>query len=374
MTPHVTGLILAGGQGSRLDGRDKGLVMLGRQSLAERVCQRFAPQVDRLLINANRHDSAYAALGHPLVGDLRDDFPGPLAGIEAGLARTPHGLLAVVPCDSPFLPGDLVARLRHALDAGHAEIAVARTGEDLQPVFALLRAELYPSLIAFMARGERRLAAWYREHRAVPVDFTDERAFTNLNTAEDFRKAEAFITHERYARVLGIAGYSGSGKTTLLKRLLPALRKAGLRVAVLKHAHHEFDIDYPGKDSYELRHAGACRLLVASSQRSALIEERGPDAGDPPLDRLLAQLDAPDIDLILVEGFRHEHFPKLEVHRPSLGRALLCADDEAVIAVASDEALALPRKLPRYALDDTPALIDFILERLKAAPSPEHPP
>ncbi len=374
MTPRITGLILAGGQGSRLDGRDKGLVMLGRRSLAERVIRRFAPQVDQLLVNANRHDSAYGALGHPVIGDLRSDYPGPLAGIEAGLARIPHGLLAVVPCDSPFLPDALVARLLAALLAGDAEIAVARSGGELQPAFALIRAELHAPLGEFMASGDRRLAAWYRQQRHVVVDFDDARAFSNLNTAGDFIAAETFIEGERHARVLGIAGYSGSGKTTLLKRLLPALGQAGVKVAVLKHAHHQFDIDYPGKDSYELRHAGATCVLVASSQRWACITERGVDAGDPPLDLLLEQLEGAGADLILVEGFRHERFPKLEVHRPSLGRALLCGEDESVIALASDEPLVLPRPLPRFALDDTPALTEYILQRLAAARALEHPP
>ena len=133
MAERITGLVLAGGQGSRLDGRDKGLILLGDRSLSARVVTRFAPQVDQLLLNANRNEAAYAALGHPVIGDLRHDFPGPLAGIAAGFARATHALLAIVPCDSPFLPTDLVARLYQALVQQNAEIAVARAGVNCSP-------------------------------------------------------------------------------------------------------------------------------------------------------------------------------------------------------------------------------------------------
>jgi len=364
MSSRITGLILAGGQGSRLGGRDKGLVMLGQESLANRVAARFGPQVDQLLINANRHEDAYARLGFPVIGDLRKDFPGPLAGIAAGLAATADGLLAIAPCDSPFLPLELVPRLHAALVAEQAEIAVARAGGEMQPVFALIRTDLHAALTRFMAGDDRRIAAWFRQHRLAVVDFDDERAFANLNTETDFEAANARLALERFDGVLGIAGYSGSGKTTLLTRLLPHLNAAGLRVAVLKHAHHQFDIDYPGKDSYEIRHAGAQRVLVASAQRWALIAERR-TPGDPPLLELLERLRAPDIDLILVEGFRHERFPKLEVHRPALGRDLLCLQDDSVIALASDAPLTLPRAMPHFALDDLSAITQFVLQRAR---------
>src|SRR5918911_3749772 len=134
-------------------------------------------------------------------------------------------------------------------------------------------------------------------------------------------------------RIFGLAGWSGSGKTTLMVKLLPEIRRRGLAVSTVKHAHHAFDVDQPGKDSYEHRRAGATEVLVSSANRWALMHEnRG--APEPSLEALLAKL--VPVDLVLVEGFkRHAHF-KLEVHRPSLGKPLLCVDDPWIIGVASD--------------------------------------
>ena len=136
--------------------------------------------------------------------------------------------------------------------------------------------------------------------------------------------------------VLGFAAYSGTGKTTLLVKLIPLLKQAGIRVAMIKHAHHDFDIDIPGKDSYELRKAGADQVLVASAKRRALIREMATEA-EPQLVELVNELDLDEIDLVLVEGFRHVAFPKIELHRPSFNRDLISEHDVSVIAVASDE-------------------------------------
>lgn len=138
--------------------------------------------------------------------------------------------------------------------------------------------------------------------------------------------------------VLGFAAYSGMGKTTLLVKLIPLLRKQGIRVALIKHTHHDFEIDVPGKDSYELRRAGAHQVLIASNRRQAVITEK-PAAAEPRLENLIEDLDLDSIDLILVEGFRHLPFPKLELHRPSMKRDLIHLEDPNVIAVLSDAAV-----------------------------------
>jgi len=159
--------------------------------------------------------------------------------------------------------------------------------------------------------------------------------------------------------VLGFAAWSGTGKTTLLRGLIPALQARGMRVAVIKHAHHDFDIDKPGKDSYELRKAGADQVLVASSRRWALVTEVRPER-EPVLEDLVGRLDAESCDLILVEGFRHLAFPKIELHRPSLGRPLLFPEDPSIIAVAADAPLGRETALPRLDLNDIDAIAEFV--------------
>jgi molybdopterin-guanine dinucleotide biosynthesis protein MobB len=159
--------------------------------------------------------------------------------------------------------------------------------------------------------------------------------------------------------VLGFAAWSGTGKTTLLVQLLPRLRARGLRVGMIKHAHHSFDVDQPGKDSYELRKAGASPMLIASRRRWALMTERE-QASDPVLQELLDELDHSGVDMILVEGFKHEAFPKIELHRPATGQALLFPQDPNVIAVATDGPLARPTGLPVLDLNDVDAIADFV--------------
>lgn len=159
--------------------------------------------------------------------------------------------------------------------------------------------------------------------------------------------------------VLGIAAWSGTGKTTLLERLLPALRERGLRVAVIKHAHHAFDVDQPGKDSHRLRQAGASPMLVASRARVALMMET-PGREEADLAALIEMVRPQRPDLVLVEGFKAWPLPKLELHRPEVGKPLRVAEDPWVRAVASDTALALPEGVEALDLNDLEALADWI--------------
>lgn len=193
-TSAITGLVLAGGRGQRMGGADKGLQVLHGQPLAAHVLARLAPQVGTLAISANRHRDTYTALGAPwhaaVITDGLPDYPGPLAGLLAGLqaARTPWLLTA--PCDSPWLSGDLAARLAAAALEADADIATATTsnaaGEvSLHPVFALVRTALAHDLAAFLDAGERKVRAWYARHKTAEVAFADERAFYNINSLQE---------------------------------------------------------------------------------------------------------------------------------------------------------------------------------------------
>ena len=159
--------------------------------------------------------------------------------------------------------------------------------------------------------------------------------------------------------VLGFAAFSGTGKTTLLTRLIPLLREQDIRIGVIKHAHHKFEIDYPGKDSYELRKAGAQQMLIASASRMALIREYEQDT-EPQLADLVTKLDQTMLDIILVEGFRHVPFPRIELHRSALRKPLLCLDDESIIALASDAPLNVQIKIPVLDLNNPQQIATFI--------------
>ena len=165
--------------------------------------------------------------------------------------------------------------------------------------------------------------------------------------------------------LLGFSAYSGTGKTTLLSQVLPILKAQGIRVAVIKHAHHTFDIDHAGKDSHTLRHAGASQMLIASNKRWALMVET-PEATKPPiLNELIAQLDQSQLDIILVEGFKDEAFPKVELHRPSLAKPFLYTQDNNIIAIATDENIQLERDIALLDINNIKQIADFIINYIQ---------
>lgn len=188
----ITGVVLAGGMGRRMGGVDKGLQTLRGRPMAAWVVERLQPQVGTLIINANQNLDRYAEFGCPVVPDQIPDFAGPLAGLHAALsaARTP--LVVTAPCDSPFLPEDLVFRLFSALTAADADLAVARTFDQPHPVFCLCQRRVRPHLSDFLASGERKFARWYATLNVVEVPFDDvAAAFENINTREELSGFES---------------------------------------------------------------------------------------------------------------------------------------------------------------------------------------
>lgn len=193
----ITGLILAGGRGSRMGSVDKGLQIFRGITMVAHVLERLSPQVDEILINANRNLDDYAAFGHRVVPDAIDGFAGPLAGLHIGMTHATHPLVVTTPCDSPFLPLDLVTRLRTAMEKENADLAVAKTFDQPHPVFCLTKASLAPHLQAFLESGQRKIDKWYTSLKVVEVPFDDEEAaFSNINTIDELKSFEQ--SHQSY--------------------------------------------------------------------------------------------------------------------------------------------------------------------------------
>lgn len=193
---EITGIVLAGGLGRRMSsdgqGVDKGLQPFRGRPMAQHAIERLAPQVGTLLVNANRNRERYADFGWPVIGDAIEGHAGPLAGLHAGMRHARTRYVVTVPCDSPFLPADLVERLAAAL-AGTpgARLAVARTREQAHPVFALVERSLLADLEAFLASGRRKIDAWYAPLGVVEVEFDDAAAFRNINTPQELSEQES---------------------------------------------------------------------------------------------------------------------------------------------------------------------------------------
>lgn len=184
-------IILSGGRATRMNGADKGLVLLQDNPLIQHVIARLTSQVDEILINANREIATYQAFGYPVLPDETNDFLGPLAGFLLGLKHAKHEYVLTVPCDSPLLPHNLAERLYKGMVQSHADISIATSCGETHPVFCLMKKSVMSSLQAFLQNGGCKVSAWQKSQKYVEVDFSDiSDAFTNLNTFEDLSRLE----------------------------------------------------------------------------------------------------------------------------------------------------------------------------------------
>ena len=354
MIDKVTVAILAGGQGRRFGGQDKGLVNVSGMPLIEHILEQLRAETANIVINANRNQERYKGYGYPVIEDTMPDYQGPLAGFASVMTNLNTEFLLTLPCDAPRIPDNYVSKMLARQKETGAEIVVASDGERLQPVHALIANRLLPSLLAFLSRGERKIDRWYAEHNMVTLDFSDTPdVFHNLNTEKQKQQLEAAQSSKPTPKkpiefplpLIGFAAFSGVGKTTLIKNLLPKLRERGLRVGMIKHAHHALDIDHPGKDSYELRKAGAEQMLVVSRSQVAWVRDLHDGREEPDLQEALNLLNPDSLDLVLVEGFKRESFQKIELHRDGFHKPLLYPEDDNIIAFASEnrpETLPIP--------------------------------
>ena len=290
---------------------------------------------------------------------------GPLAGIASALRDVRTSYLLVCPCDTPHPPTDLAQRLYNTLIEYDADIAVADDGKRIHPVFCLIKTNLRPSLSEYLAQGGRKIDRWFDKLKTVSCNFDDSvDAFRNINTPEDLKKLEMEMinTNDSTPPIIGFCAHSGTGKTTLLKQIIPILKDKGFKLGIVKHAHHNFDTDQPGKDSYELRKAGAKNMLVSSSRRWALINEHLSENEEATLDELVDIITRQSLDIVLVEGFKRETFAKIELHRRGLDHPYMYSRDSHVVALATDEDPPSDITIPILDINDPEQIANFVIE------------
>ena len=326
----ISAVILAGGLARRLNGVEKGLQSVNGTPLISHIVHRLSPQIHAIYLNINRERALYHALYPelPSYSDQLTDFQGPLSGMLSGFEQIDSEYLLFVPCDTPFLPHNLVAKLTKSLRMNHAEIAYAHDGMRAHPTIALIHHSVAKSLKNYLAQGERRVFQFFQLHKSVAVDFSEHaHAFRNFNSPEDFQ-----VTHPAAVPLLAITGYSGTGKTTLLEKLIPALTARNINVGLIKHSHHNVDVDTAGKDSYRLRKAGANPTMVVCAERWALMTETAELTN---FDDLVEKFVDQHVDLVLVEGFKHEGIPKIQLHRQAIDKPVPDLDP-FTLATATD--------------------------------------
>ena len=188
---EITGVILAGGRGRRMGGVDKGLTQLVGKPMLWHVLEALQPQVTKVIINANQNLESYRDFGHQIVSDVIGDYSGPLAGMASGMQAATTTYIVTVPCDSPLIASDLVARMYHDLNDHTAEVCVAHDGKRTHPVFLLLKRDLIASMLDFLNAGERKIDKWFVKHRTTMSDFSDQpEAFLNVNNPQDIETLE----------------------------------------------------------------------------------------------------------------------------------------------------------------------------------------
>lgn len=337
---RVLGLILSGGKSRRM-GRDKGLLSLGQENFTNRAIRRLLPQVEGMAISANQ--PGYEGFGLPVLADPIADA-GPLGGVLAGLehaAERGFDHVLTIAVDTPFFPHDLSRRL--------APMVMAKA----HPTFALWPVALAHELRIRLTLGERKLAVVMAELGFREAELGDA-GFFNVNSPGDLAVAEGRLRPP----LIGVVGFKNAGKTTLTERLVRELTARGYRVSTVKHAHHAFDIDHEGRDSWRHRQAGAHEVAVVSGARFAIVQElRGEP--EPSLAEVVARLGA--CDLIITEGYKWEDHPKIEVRNLEAGHPELAGNDPKVVAVAASGPVEAP--VPVFSREDAAGLADFV-ERL----------
>jgi len=363
-------VILAGGKGRRMGGKDKALIPLLDRPLLSYVLESISGHVAPIALNINTNLDKFSEFGYEIIEDPIKGHLGPLAGILASLnwaSQLNQKWVMTLPCDTPFLPKNIVKEMiklkNKELDV---DLVVAQSKGYNHPVIALWKSDLNLKLEKALNEGIRKIDIFTSNLKVAYVDFdkiNNENfdPFTNLNSPLDLIKAQQIIG--KLPPFFGLAGWSGSGKTTLCTKLIENFTKIGITIGTLKHAHHKFELDKPGKDSFNLRKAGARPMIISSKERFAMIQEND-EHDEKSLFQMIEMFSKDPIqkcDLIIVEGYKNEPIPKFEVYRPIIGKPELYKEDNNIFAIASD--INIESSIPTFDLNNINSISDFIIQR-----------
>ncbi len=363
-------VILAGGKGRRMGCKDKALIPLLDRPLLSYVLESISGHVAPIALNINTNLDKFSEFGYEIIEDPIKGHLGPLAGILASLnwaRKLNQKWVMTLPCDTPFLPKNIVKEMiklkNKELDV---DLVVAQSKGYNHPVIALWKSDLNLKLEKALNEGIRKIDIFTSSLKVAYVDFDKIKndnfdPFTNLNSPLDLIKAQQILG--KLPPFFGLAGWSGSGKTTLCTKLIENFTKIGITIGTLKHAHHKFELDKPGKDSFNLRKAGARPMIISSKERFAMIQEND-EHDEKSLFQMIEMFSKDPIqkcDLIIVEGYKNEPIPKFEVYRPIIGKPELYKEDNNIFAIASD--INIESSIPTFDLNNINSISDFIIQR-----------
>ena len=363
-------VILAGGKGRRMGGKEKALIHLLDRPLLSYVLEKVSGKVAPIALNINTNFDNFQKFGYKIIKDPIKGHLGPLAGILASLnwaKEINQDWVLTLPCDTPFLPKNLVQSMVEAKNkTPEVDLVVAKSRGFNHPVIALWKSDINQKLQSALNEGVRKIDIFTAQLNIAYVDFdkiqnSDFDPFTNLNSPQDLILAQQILG--KLPPLFGLAGWSGSGKTTLSTKLIRNFTKIGINVGTLKHAHHKFDIDKPGKDSYNLRKAGAKPVIISSKERFALIQENDQNE-EKSLFKMLEMFSKEPInkcDIIVVEGYKNENIPKLEVHRSIINKPFLFKNDKNIFAIASDNEKVTT--IPSLDLNNINSITNFLIHK-----------
>jgi molybdopterin-guanine dinucleotide biosynthesis protein MobB len=351
-----TVIILAGGK-SRRFGYDKTLLEVNGVRIIETIVEKCTPVFSEILIaGGDRCD-----IKIPGVRTVPDTYRniGPLGGIHAGLSAASNEVCFVTACD---MPNFRIPTVKKLLDSSQGyDVALFKAGEYIQPLFAAYNKSILPLVEQLLSQNTNSVLRLFDTARVCCIEIPAERKkpendlLFNINYKEDY---EMFINSA--PPVLSVVGFTDSGKTTYLEKLIPALKSRGIRLGVIKHDAHSFDIDIPGKDSWRLTQAGADITVISSPAKIAILEKW---SHEEDLAHLAVRLRG-KVDLILTEGYKRDKARKIEIRRAAKNRDAFCEDAE-LFAVASDFALESDSTAPVLPLDDAEPMADLIMKFLE---------